>query len=298
MDSEQTIFFHRMPEPEQSVLYIVGTPIGNLDDLSPRAINILKKVSIIACEDTRKTKKLLNFYNISNRLISLNQHNINKKVEYIVSELNKKNSLALVSDAGMPLISDPGELLVKILKNKGFEVICIPGPCAAITALVCSGIETSKFVFYGFLPRNNKDKQEVLESIFKSSYTSILYESPKRIIKLLNDLKNICGGEREIRLSRELTKKYEEHIGSNINQVLKHFKNIEPRGEFTIIVGGNKNIELNNIVNNEIIRKDLIELMNAGLSHSSASYYLSKRYSLSKNKIYNLIKKDQDKLIS
>ena len=292
MDSKQTIFFHRMPEPEQSVLYIVGTPIGNLDDLSPRALNILKKVSIIACEDTRKTKKLLNFYNISNRLISLNQHNINNKVEYIISELNKKNSLALVSDAGMPLISDPGELLVKILKNKGFEVICIPGPCAAITALVCSGIETSKFVFYGFLPRNNKDKQEVLKSIFKSSYTSILYESPKRIIKLLNDLKNICGGERKIRLSRELTKKYEEHIGSNINQVLKHFENIEPRGEFTIILGGNKNIELTSIVNNEIIRKDLIELMNAGLSHSSASYYLSKKYSISKNKIYNLIKND------
>ncbi len=293
MNSQQITFFHRTAEPEQSVLYVVGTPIGNLNDLSPRAINVLKNVSTIACEDTRKTMKLLNSFNISNRLMSLNKHNTHNKVDFIVSELEKKNSFALVSDAGMPLISDPGELLVKLVRKNGFDVVCIPGPCSAITALVSSGLPTSKFIFYGFLPRNNKDKQEVLNSIFKSCFSSILFESPKRIIKLLFDLKKICGGEREISLSRELTKKYEQHIGDNIDEALSYFESTEPKGEFTIIVGPNKDLNLTNKTNYDNIKRDLIELMNAGLSHSAASIYLSNKYKLSKNKIYNLIINNQ-----
>ena len=288
MLKSQLSFCHREEEPEKRVLYIVGTPIGNLNDFSPRAINILKKVSLIACEDTRTTKKLLNFFNIKNKLISLNQHNIISKLEYLLSELRSQKSIAIVSDAGMPLISDPGEQLVKHVKENNFEVICIPGPCAALTALVSSGFSCSRFVFYGFIPRNNKEKNVILKSIHLSKYSSIIYESPKRIIKLLNDLKAICGGDRNISLMRELTKRYEEHFGNNIDEVLSSLARNEPKGEFTLIISGNEKHQLMVEESLDMIKLDLKNLMKAGLSHSSATSYLSKKHNIPKNKIYSL----------
>ena len=290
MEYNQNTFCHRKEEPEESILYIVATPIGNLNDISLRALNILRRVSFIACEDTRTTKILLKNHGISNRLTSLNQHNINSKVNFIVSELKNKKSIALVCDAGMPLISDPGELLVKLVRENKFDVICVPGACAAITALVCSGLSTSQFVFYGFIPRNNKAKKEILSAIQMSNYSSIVYESPKRIINFLKDLKKYCGGGREIMITKELTKTFEQHIGKNINEALTFFENFQPRGEFTIVIAGEKKKKLDDIENLEIIRNDLIMLINAGLSHSAAANYLSNKYKESKNKIYNLIK--------
>ncbi len=281
-------FCHREVEPEKRVLYIVGTPIGNLQDMSNRAINILQKVSLIACEDTRHTKKLLNYFNIKNKLISLNQHNIQSKVDYLLKELKEEKSIAIVSDAGMPLISDPGELLVKYVKKNNFDVICIPGPCAALTALVCSGFSCSRFIFYGFMPKNNREKQVILQSINQNKYSSIIYESPKRIFKLLNELKNICGGQREISLTRELTKKYEQHFGNNIDEVLNDLKKSEPRGEFTLIVSGNKSSKLSIEKPLDMIKKELLDLMDAGLTHSSAANYLARKHNYPKNQIYNL----------
>ena len=278
---------HRNPEPENSVLYMVGTPIGNLDDISARAIKILSSVSLIACEDTRQTKKIINRFNISNKLISLNKYNSFKKIPTILDELKLGKSIALVSDAGMPGICDPGEDVVKAVKAEGFDVICIPGPCAAVTALVTSGMPSSSFVFLGFLPKKKSDREKTLLEISRNEKTTIIYESPHRLNKLLNELLIVCGEEREIHVTRELTKKFEEHIGDNILKVIDFFQSKEIIGEITIVVKGivrkkNKDIDISNLKN------DLHELINAGLSLSSASKYLAKKNGISKGTIYNL----------
>ena len=167
-------FSHRNKEPENSSLYLVGTPIGNLNDISFRAINILKNVSLIACEDTRQTKKLMNKYEIKNNLISFNKNNSFHKIPRIIDELKSGKAIALVSDAGLPSICDPGEDLVKEAKSKELNVICIPGPCAALTALVSSGINSSRFIFEGFLPRKKKERDKILLEISKSERTIVL----------------------------------------------------------------------------------------------------------------------------
>ena len=280
---------HRKPEPEKSVLYIVGTPIGNLDDISKRVINILKNVSLIACEDTRITRKLLNHLKISNKLISFHKFNSLKKSEFILTNLADGNSIALVSDAGMPLISDPGDSLVTIARKENFDVICIPGPCAAIAALVSSGLQTSKFTFFGFIPKNTKERNKTLEMISNNIFSSIIYESPKRVSKLLTDLKNICGGDRKIAIFKEITKKYETYIGNTIDEAIKTLEGLEPKGEYTFIIAGKTFEKKNNGFNKECLKNDLIDLMKAGLSHSAASNYLAKKSGFSKNKIYNLI---------
>ena len=166
---------HKSQEPENSVLYIVGTPIGNLSDLSSRALNILKNVSLIACEDTRQTKKIMNKYKFSNNLISFNKHNSFNKTPRIINDLNSGKSIALVSDAGMPGICDPGEELVKEARSSGINIICIPGPCAAITALVSSGLPSSKFIFEGFLPKKKSERKKVLFEISILDKTIILF---------------------------------------------------------------------------------------------------------------------------
>ena len=278
---------HRSKEPESSVLYIVGTPIGNLNDISPRAINILKNVSFIACEDTRQTIKLMKRYEISNSLISYNKHNFTNRTSKIISDLKEGKSIALVSDAGMPGICDPGEDLINSAKEYNLEVICIPGPCAAITALVSSGMPSSSFVFMGFLPKKKFDRDNFLLEISKCEKTLILFESPHRLQKLLKELKEYCGGEREVQVFRELTKKYEEHIGKNLNMALNYFEGREVKGEITIVIRGIdkiKNIEFDKLT----IKKELIELINAGLSLSAASKYLAKKKNLTKSVIYNL----------
>ena len=205
--STKTSLSHRNQEPENSVLYLVGTPIGNLDDISLRAIKILKNVSLIACEDTRQTIKLMNKLGIKNKLISFNDHNSCKKIPKLINDLKEGKSIALVSDAGMPIICDPGEDLVKNVKSNGIDVICIPGPSAALTALVSSGMASSSFNFEGFLPKKKNEREKILLKICESEKTTVLFESPHRLNRLLEELKEFCGGEREIQISRELTKK-------------------------------------------------------------------------------------------
>ena len=276
---------HRNKEPENGILYLVGTPIGNLNDISIRAINILRGVSLIACEDTRKTGKLLKYFDISNKLISFHKYNSINKVDFLINKLKENASIALVSDAGMPLISDPGEIIVKKAKENNFDVICIPGPCAALSALVSSGLDTSRFTFYGFIPKSTLLRKSILREIWESKNTSIIYESPKRVLKLLIDLKEICGGDRKIVLMKELTKRFERHYGNNINDVIKEIEFKEPKGEFTLIISGNSE---NALVNEISLIEDLKELIKAGLSNASASNYLSKKSGLSKNQIYKL----------
>ena len=283
----KTLLSHRNIEPESGVLYLVGTPIGNLADISQRALNILEKVFLIACEDTRQTKKIMNTYKISNKMESFNLHNSFNKIPKILNSLNTGKSIALVSDAGMPGICDPGEELVRRSILAGHDVICIPGPCAAITALVSSGLPSSKFIFEGFLPKKKIEREKILLEISKCEKTTIIYESPHKLNMLLKELKEYCGGSREIRIARELTKKFEEHIGQNINDLIEYFTNNEPKGEFTILVKGILN-KKNSSVDNLLLREELHELVSLGLTLSSASKYLAKKNNLSKRSIYNL----------
>ena len=267
---------------------MVGTPIGNLSDLSLRALNILQNVSFIACEDTRQTKKIMHKYEFTNHLISFNKHNSHNKTGKIINILHSGKSVALVSDAGMPSICDPGEELVKEAKSNGINVICIPGPCAALTALVTSGLPSSKFTFEGFLPKKKSERDKLLLEISKNEKTTILFEAPHRLKKLLIELKNYFGGEREIQVFRELTKKFEEHIGDSINEVIEYLKEKEVIGEITIIIKGIKKPNKVQEYNKYELRMELIELINAGLSLSKASKYLAKKNKISKSVIYNM----------
>ncbi len=278
---------HRNEEPENGILYMVGTPIGNLNDISQRALNILQNVSLVACEDTRQTKKIMNKFNIANKLISFNQHNSSIKIPKIVKDLKEGKSIAIVSDAGMPGICDPGEDITKSVKSEGIDIICIPGACAAITAIVSSGLPSSSFVFEGFLPRKQIDREKILSEISKNEKTTIIYESPKRLRKLLKELFEFCGGDREIMVARELTKRFEQHVGKDINNVMDFFKDKDIIGEITIVVKGIKKRDLN--PDKLMIKKDLNDLINAGLSLSAASKYLAKRNGLKKSEIYNMI---------
>ena len=279
---------HRNKEPESGVLYLVGTPIGNLEDISLRAFNILKKVSLIACEDTRTTGKLLKKISISNKLISFHQYNSRDRLDFIISKLLGGDSIALVSDAGMPLISDPGSYLVREVRNNGLDVICIPGPCAAITALVSSGIDCFQFTFFGFIPKSSKERENTLKKIFENRFTSIIYESPKRIIKLLYDLKDLCGIERDVVVMKEITKRYEQHFGFKIDDVIKKLEGKDLKGEFTLIISGIKKEKRVEELKEQYLKDDFMKLIEAGLSHSAAANYLSSKSGLSKNKIYKL----------
>ena len=280
-------FSHRKVEPESGVLYLVGTPIGNLSDISSRAINILKNVSLIACEDTRQTRKLTNRFEIKNKLISFNKHNSLIRIPKIINFLKEGKSIALVSDAGMPSICDPGEDLVRNVKINKLETICIPGPSAALTALISSGFPASKFIFEGFLPKKKKDREKILLNISKNEKTTIVFESPHRLFKLLNELREHCGGQREISISRELTKKFEEQVNNTLDNVIEIFKDREIIGEITIIIKG-LDVSNQKELNKNFLKKELKELTNAGLSLSAASKYLAKKMNLKRNIIYNL----------
>ncbi|MDC3036888.1 16S rRNA (cytidine(1402)-2'-O)-methyltransferase [Prochlorococcus sp. AH-716-O22] len=284
----KTISSHKKKEPESGSLYIVGTPIGNLNDLSFRAVNILKNVSLIACEDTRQTSKIMSKFELKKNLISFNKHNSFNKIPKIIKDLKDMKSIALVSDAGMPGICDPGEDLIKEARSNEINIVCIPGPCAAITALVSSGFPSSKFTFEGFLPKKTSERGKILLEISRNEKTSIIFESPHRLIKLLYELKEYCGGDREIRVLRELTKKFEQHIGNNIYEVINFFNNREVIGEITVVINGTSKSKNNTASDDFEIKNDLYDLTNAGLSLSAASKYLAKKNKIPKSKIYNM----------
>ena len=285
--TNNSLLSHRKEEPEKGILYLVGTPIGNLNDISPRAINILDNVSFIACEDTRQTMKIMNKFGISNNLVSFNKENSFNKIPKLITDLQAGKSIAIVSDAGMPGICDPGENIVNKVKSEGIDVICIPGACAAIAALVSSGMPSSKFVFEGFLPKKKIEREKILFEISNNDKTTIVYESPHRLKKLLKELLEFCGSDREIVVARELTKKFEEHVGNNIENAIKFFKDKEVVGEITIVIKGIYK-EKNHHINISDLKRDLIELTSAGLTLSAASKYLAKKYGIKKSIIYNL----------
>ena len=219
-------------------LYLVATPIGNLGDFSPRAAETLSRVDFIAAEDTRVTLKLLNYFGIKKPLISYFEHNRTQSGEKIVERLLRGENVALVSDAGMPAISDPGEDLVRLCAREGIAVICVPGACAVVTALAVSGLPTQRFTFEGFLSTSGRSRAEHLQSLKLERRTMILYEAPHKLMATLTDLQKTLGGERELSLCRELTKLHEETLRTTIDGALAHYSQIPPKGEFVLVIRG------------------------------------------------------------
>lgn len=271
-------------------LYICATPIGNLEDITLRCLKILKEVDAIAAEDTRRIVKLLNHYNITNSLISYHEHNKKLKGEEIIDLLLKGKNIALVTDAGMPTISDPGEDLVKLCVKKGISIVAIPGATASLTALSISGLSTERFVFEGFLPRKGRERKKRLEDMAKEEKTIILYEAPHRLITTLEDLAKFLG-DRRISISRELTKKFEETLRFNIEEAISEFSERDIKGEFVLVIQG----KLSETDNREddywkyLSAKEHINyLIDKGLTKKDAVSEVAKLRKLSKNEVYKI----------
>lgn len=266
-------------------LYLVSTPIGNLDDITLRAINILKSVDFIAAEDTRHTLKLLNHLQISKPLISCYKENELFKSDSIVEKLKAGNNIALVSDAGTPVISDPGEELVHIAISEGITIVPIPGPCALISGLICSGISAKEFCFIGFLPANKNEKIKKLSSLYDIDKTLIFYEAPHKLISTLSCIKEVLGN-RKIALARELTKIHESFVYGYVDDVLNSIS--EPKGEFVVVVEGNlnNNDEIVENLNNGSLENHFAFYKNLGYSKKDIIKMIAKDRNVSKNDIY------------
>ena len=219
-------------------LYLVATPIGNLGDISPRAIEVLNTVDLIAAEDTRRTLQLLNHFDISKPLTSYHEHNKKTKGEYIISLLKEGKNIAQVSDAGTPAISDPGEDLVKLCIENDITITSVPGPVAGINALILSGMNTRRFAFEGFLSVNKRHRREHLGSVKNDTHTLIFYEAPHKLKTTLADMKEFFGGDRKIALVRELTKMHEEVIRTDLDGAVAKYEEESPRGEYVLVIEG------------------------------------------------------------
>ena len=218
-------------------LYLCATPIGNLDDITFRVLNTLKEVDLIAAEDTRHSIKLLNHFDIKTPMTSYHEFNKFDKARYLVEQMQQGVTIALITDAGTPGISDPGEELVKQCYEAGIEVTSLPGPAACITALTLSGMSTRRFCFEAFLPSDKKEKQWILEELKAETRTIILYEAPHRLVKTLEELREALG-DRKITICRELTKKYEEAFRTTLSEAIDHYQECDPKGECVIVVQG------------------------------------------------------------
>ena len=289
MDFEDKDILNQRLEPSPGVLYVVGTPIGNLGDLSPRATSLLQKVSVIACEDTRHSGHMLKHIGARATLLSFYQHNARHRLSQLLELLKGGKSLALISDAGLPGISDPGETLVSSARKAGHDVICIPGPCAVTTALVSSGLPSNRFCFEGFLPSKGKIRKELLASIAEENRTTVIYESPHRLVKLLQELNQLCGAERPLQIARELTKLHEEHIGPTIGDALQHFLENKPIGECTLVLGGApQHLETVQLSQQELVAEMKV-LIAEGASSNDAAKAIAQKYGQSKRSLYSLL---------
>lgn len=267
-------------------LYIVGTPIGNLEDMTFRAIRILQTVDIIAAEDTRHTGKLLQHFQINTPQISYHTHNQQSRIPELVNKLLAGKAIALVTDAGMPGISDPGYELVQACIAANITVIPIPGPSAVITALSAAGLPTDRFVFEGFLAAKGQERQQRLAALSTENRTLIFYEAPHRLRQTLQDFAIAFGGDREIVLARELTKIHEEFWRGIIADAIQYYATHEPQGEFTVIIKGAETTQVVLSVDN--IKIELQKLLQQGMSRSQASRYLAAEISRSRREIYQL----------
>lgn len=275
---------------EKGKLYLVATPIGNLEDITLRALRILKEVDTILAEDTRKTKQLLNHFEIAKPLISFYRHNEGVKSEYVISLLKDGKNLALVSDAGTPAISDPGEDLVRACIENEIEIIPIPGSVAFIQGLICSGLDTTRFVFEGFLSINKRVRKERLKELENETRTMIFYEAPHKLRNTIDDFYKTFGGERKIVLAREITKIYEEHLRFTLQEAKDYYKEKDIKGEFVVIVEGKKVSEEEKISEESI--EDLMEkYTKQGYEKKEAMKLVAKDKRMTKSEVYKYLLK-------
>jgi 16S rRNA (cytidine1402-2'-O)-methyltransferase len=275
-------------------LYLVGTPIGNLEDISLRALRILKEVDLIACEDTRQTAKLLTHYGVQTRTISYHQHNELTRSAELLMHLEQGQSIALVTDAGMPGVSDPGFRLVSLAIRHKISVIPIPGASAFLSALVASGLPTDSFVFHGFLPVKLGQRRKLLEQIQHSPRTQIFYEAPHRLLGTLEDIAEVLGPQRRVVIAREVTKVYEEFLRTTAAEAVADFKKREEvRGEITLLIGRAEEQHGVPAVTQKNARTRVRELMKAEeIDEKEAMKRVAKEMGISKSDVYRELQKD------
>jgi 16S rRNA (cytidine1402-2'-O)-methyltransferase len=267
------------------VLYLVATPIGNLEDITFRAVGILKQAGLIACEDTRQTAKLLSHYGIETPTISYHEHNELRRAEELIAKLKRGTTVALVSDAGMPGISDPGYRVVTMALQQGIPVVPIPGPSAVVTALAASGLPTDAFEFRGFLPARSGQRRTALEELRAAGHTVIVYEAPHRIVETLEDIVELLGPDRPVVIARELTKIYEEFIRGGAREVLEQVRDRELKGEITLLIG--RASEASPAVEETSLRMRLEAIMREEqLDEKAALKALAKERGMGKSELY------------
>ena len=266
------------------ILYVTGTPIGNLEDMTLRQLRILEEVNFIVAEDTRVTRKLLTHFEIKTELVSYHEHSSDSVMNYIADRIEAGENCAIVTDAGMPCISDPGEELVKLCYQRNISVQAVPGPSAVITALSVSGASVRQFVFYGFLPVEKKTRNAMLKDLQTETRTAVLYEAPHKLNKTLEDLAEISPAERKISLCRELTKIHEEVLRMTLTETVAYYKENSPRGEFVLVLDGIPEKK------EEFTVEDAVSLaehyLNENMSPSAAAKLASKETGIPKNQIY------------
>lgn len=267
-------------------LFICPTPIGNLEDISFRVLKTLESVDFIAAEDTRHSRKLLNHFEIDKKLVSYHEHNKEISGKRLIEDMKNGKTIALVSDAGMPGISDPGEDLVRLSVENGIGVEVLPGPTAFSLGLVLSGFDTSRFVFEGFLSRKKKQKKEKLIELKNERRTIIFYESPHRIIDTLEIMAEVFGEDRQVAISRELTKIYEETIRMDLKSIIEYFEKNSPKGEFVVVVRGSENYVEDKFWDHMDVKDHILYYMNLGNSKKESIKMVAKDRKVKKSDIY------------
>ena len=280
---------------EKGTLYLVGTPIGNLADLSERAKKVLSEVDFIAAEDTRNSGRLLAFYSIQKPMVSYFEHNKRERGEVIVRRIEAGEACALITDAGMPAISDPGEDIVRICAERGIPVSVVPGPCAAIAALAVSGLFTAKFVFEGFLSTATGERRETLERLKRETRTILLYEAPHKLRATLADLLRVLG-DRPVSLCRELTKLNEQILRTTLSEAAKRYETETPRGEFVLVLAGAENAALQeDAFWSQMTEAEHVEAyIRRGMTKADAVKQAARDRGVSKSKIYNIVMKKEE----
>lgn len=271
------------------ILYLVPTPIGNLEDITLRALNTLKMVDLIAAEDTRNTQKLLNHFEITTKQISFHEHNTQERLPQLLDLLNTGQNIAQVSDAGMPSISDPGKELVKACIDAQITVVPLPGANAALTGLIASGLSPQPFFFWGFLPRKPKEQRETLQQLTQHTETMLFYESPYRIVKTLENMQTVFGAERQVVLARELTKRYEEFIRGSLKTVLADLATRTIKGEFVILLAGAPEVtDAPMVLTDDEIRQQVDALIQTGFKPNAAIKTVAQQTDQKKQVVYKI----------
>ena len=277
-------------------LYIVGTPIGNLGDITLRALETIKSVDFIAAEDTRVTRKLLSHYEISKPLVSYHEHNRNESGEKIVERIIAGENCALVTDAGMPAISDPGSELVKLCAEEGIEVLVVPGASAVASAVAISGIDSTRFCFEGFLSTSKKSRREHLDSIRNEKRALVFYEAPHKLKRTLSDLAETLGGERKIAICREMTKLYEECIRTTLGEAERYYSDKTPKGEFVLVIEGASEESRSDGARESEAIEYALSLVKSGNGAAEAAKRAAIEYGVSRNMLYRKILSNQSEI--